>query len=111
VVDSLTSEPIPFANVIVVGASQTINTDMDGNFELELSGNAQLKITSIVYKTYVFTITPQPKGREMPLVIHKTIKLDGAMILGEMIIIEKTEKQTNTIKNPTEAETKFLLNR
>jgi hypothetical protein len=111
VVDSLTNEPVPFANVFVVDRNQNVNTDIDGKFELEVTGHARLKIISIGYETYSFTIPQQPENKEMPAIVSKTIKLNGAIILGEMIIIEKNEKQINTIKNPTEAETKFLLNR
>lgn len=57
VVDHLTKEPIPGANVILIGSKYGASTDLDGNFVISSIdiGTYQIKISSVGYSTIVKT--------------------------------------------------------
>ena len=50
VTDSKTGEGLPGVNVLVVGTSDGVTTDFDGNYKLSVSGEASLKFSYIGYK-------------------------------------------------------------
>lgn len=55
--DSKTNEPVPGANVIVVGTTIGTTTDMDGKYTLTLpSGGKQIKISFVGYKDLVIDV-------------------------------------------------------
>lgn len=59
VTDASTSDPIPFANVILKGIGSGVTTDFDGNFVLILpKGADSIMVTSIGYKPRTKAIIP-----------------------------------------------------
>ncbi len=57
IVDHLTKEPIPGANVILIGTKYGASTDLDGNFVISSIdvGTYQIKVSSVGYATMVKT--------------------------------------------------------
>jgi hypothetical protein len=57
VIDSITEEPIPFANVIVKGTTIGATTDFEGKFSLKYQKEADTILVSVVgYKPYLLTV-------------------------------------------------------
>lgn len=57
VVDAKTNETIPFANIVVQGTNKGTQTDMNGNFYLEIQANQiTLKVSMVGYQSVVRSI-------------------------------------------------------
>ena len=50
-------EPLPFANVVIRGTTIGTNTDMDGNYEIEVPEGAVLEFSYSGYETQTRKIT------------------------------------------------------
>lgn len=72
-------EPIIGANVMVVGASTGVITDLDGNFSLNVPVGAKLQISFIGYKEQV---VPIKKGISLNIVLE-----EDAQMLGEVEVV------------------------
>ncbi len=57
IIDSKTNEAVPFVNIIVLGTKQGIQTDINGNYTMDIQDGQATKIqySSIGYKTEVKT--------------------------------------------------------
>ena len=58
IIDSNTNEPLPGANIVVVGTDKGTSTDFDGNFNLEVpAGNQKIKIVYLGYNPKEIPVT------------------------------------------------------
>ncbi len=76
-VKDATGEPVIGATVTVVGTTNTVATDFDGNFTITAPAGAQLQVSSIGLQTQIVTAAPN-------LVIEL---LDDSEVLKEVVVI------------------------
>ena len=100
--DAATNEPLPFANVIIVGTSQGISTDQQGKFNLKLeTGKYILQCSYVGYKTVNSDI-------EVVKDIHITIEMNSIdMLLQDVTIYanrkgESDQKEISTLSLQSE---------
>lgn len=60
VTDTKTSEPIIGATVMQAGTSNGVISDIDGNYTITVSAGAELQVSYIGYKPYVFKVGNKP---------------------------------------------------
>ena len=97
-------EPIIGANVVVKGTTNGTITDIDGNFSLEVSGNAQLAISYIGYAAQEVAVNNQT---------NLTIRLaEDSEALDEVVVVGfATQKKVNLTGSVGVADTKALQER
>ncbi|MCS3207344.1 carboxypeptidase-like regulatory domain-containing protein [Bacteroides stercoris] len=74
-----TGEPIIGANVLEVGTTNGVITDIDGNFKLSVQPNAKIQVSFIGYITQTVTVGSQKN-------IKVTLKED-AQALDEVVVV------------------------
>lgn len=74
-----TGEPIIGANVLEVGTTNGVITDIDGNFKLSVQPNAKIQVSFIGYITQTVTVGSQSN-------IKVTLKED-AQALDEVVVV------------------------
>ena len=80
VLDAETLEPLPFANVVVVGTANGTVTDLDGRFTLNLDKNAvTLEVSFLGYETKKETVKASDKNIRI-LLSNSTVKLEELVI-------------------------------
>jgi len=96
VVEAKTNEPLPGADVIVVGTTKGMATDFDGNFVLEVPVGAQkIKITFVGYDAKVINVNVangQTKDLGVIALTPNAASLDEIVIVGVADIAK--ERQT-----------------
>ena len=106
VVDAFNNDPLPFANIVLVGTSRGTATDLNGNFKLKNipAGNYKVEVSYLGYKKI---------QNEITITANKTLKINFKLkaltIEGnEVVITAQAEGQmdaineqlnSNTIKN------------
>ena len=88
IIDS-TGDPVIGANVLEVGTTNGVITDIDGNFRLMVQPNAKLKISFIGYITQVITVGNQNN-------IKVTLK-DDAQALDEVVVVGYGSMKKNDV--------------
>ena len=88
IIDS-TGEPVIGANVLEVGTTNGVITDIDGNFRLMVQPNAKLQISFIGYITQVITVGNQNN-------IKVTLK-DDAQALDEVVVVGYGSMKKNDV--------------
>lgn len=91
IIDSKTNEAIPFVNIIVLGTKQGIQTDINGNYTMDIQDGQATKIqySSIGYKTEVKTFKKE---------ISQTISIKlipQSQNLSEVTVKAKKDKYRN----------------
>ncbi len=85
VVEAKTNEPLPGADVVVVGTTTGVATDFDGNFVLEVPAGAQkVKISFVGYEPVVIAVNVS-NGQTKDL--GKITLAPSASSLGEIVIV------------------------
>ena len=85
VVEAKTNEPLPGADVVVVGTTTGVATDFDGNFVLEVPAGAQkVKISFVGYEPVVIAVNVS-NGQTKDL--GKISLAPSASSLGEIVIV------------------------
>ncbi len=79
IVDGL-GEPVIGANVLEVGTSNGVVTDVDGNFRLTVKDNAQLRVSYVGFNTQVVKVGNQSKIKVYLKEDDKT--LDEVVVIG-----------------------------
>lgn len=100
--DAKTSEPVPGANVVVVGTTIGVVTDMDGKFTLNLpNGNSQIRITFVGYKDQVLNVAP---GGTYDISLEP-----GDVMLQEIVVVGYgTQRKVNLTGAVATVDTKVL---
>ena len=75
--------PLPFVNVVIEGTAIGTNTDVDGNFEIEVPEHAVLEFSSIGYMNKSITATNKTSN-----VLNVTLLDDEESLMGEIIIVK-----------------------
>lgn len=88
IIDS-TGDPVIGANVLEVGTTNGVITDIDGNFRLMVQPNAKLQISFIGYITQVITVGNQNN-------IKVTLK-DDAQALDEVVVVGYGSMKKNDV--------------
>ncbi len=82
-------DPVLGANVVIVGTTTGVTTDIDGNFSLSgVPENAQLKVTFIGYASQIVSVAGQSK-------ISVTIKEDVAQLEDVVVVGYGSMKKTD----------------
>lgn len=102
VVDADNNEPMIGATVMVVGGSQGVVTDIDGNFTLNVAANATISITYLGYKEIKKKITLRNSSdRSINLGIialqADAFALDDVTITSSIAVARKTPVAVSTI--------------
>lgn len=79
VVKDVNGDPVIGANVMVVGTTTGMITDLDGNFSLDAPVGSKIKISFIGYKDQVITVK---KGISLNIVLE-----DDSQMLGEVQVV------------------------
>ncbi|NUN08270.1 MAG: carboxypeptidase-like regulatory domain-containing protein [Ignavibacteriaceae bacterium] len=117
--DSITGEPLPFANVMIRGTSIGSVTDMSGNFSMSLTrGKGVLLISMVGYNTYKFTYDEKLKDTTLTVLLQSAVyELPPVTITGEdpgvavmRGVIERKIKQKERLSTYTyDLYTKFIV--
>ncbi|MCQ2188850.1 MAG: TonB-dependent receptor [Paludibacteraceae bacterium] len=95
-------EPLPFANVIVKGTTSGTNTDMDGNYELEVPDGATLEFSYSGYETKSVKITAKTGST-----LNVTLKEE---MLEELVVtgygVQKKSDVTGSVSSLNESKLK-----
>ena len=75
--------PLPFVNVVIEGTAIGTNTDVDGNFEIEVPEHAVLEFSSIGYMNKSITATNKTSN-----VLNVTLLDDEESLMGDIIIVK-----------------------
>ena len=75
--------PLPFVNVVIEGTAIGTNTDMDGNFEIEVPEHAVLEFSSIGYMNKSIKATNKTSN-----VLNVTLLDDEESLMGDIIIVK-----------------------
>lgn len=125
VVDVNTKIPISSALVIQVGTSNKVMTNDFGEFEITISGNPILSVHKIGYNPYSITLTNEMISKKEPLEIFLQLFITLDIIIsptpvptignvkivkGNLTSREVLTDNNITIKNPSEAQLKLILN-
>lgn len=87
--DAKTSEPIPGANVVVVGTTIGVVTDLDGKFTLSLpAGAKQIRISFVGYKELTVDVVPGGTYRV-------SIETDDVLLNEIVVVGYGTQKKVN----------------
>jgi TonB-linked SusC/RagA family outer membrane protein len=74
------NQPLPGANVLILGTTKAISTDLDGNFSLEVTGSETLQITYIGQQTVVVILKGE---RELSITMKDaSTELDEVVVVG-----------------------------
>jgi len=85
VVEAKTNEPLPGADVIVVGTTKGVATDFDGNFVLEVpAGNQKIKISFVGYDSKTIAVVVK-EGQTTDM--GKIVLSPNASSLDEVVIV------------------------
>ncbi len=88
--DSVTKEPVPFANVTLLKKDRGVSCDVEGRFEFDLNDeNDDLLISSVGYENKV--IRPQSYKGELHIAL-----VQKALVLNEVVIDYKKKKYSGT---------------
>lgn len=88
--DSITGEPLPFVNLVVVGTQKGTSTDLSGNFTLTVPADAQkLKVSFIGYRTKELVVTPLLKVMR--------IRLGQAAVVKQEIVVNSKANPAHRI--------------
>lgn len=99
-----TGEPIIGATVLQKNGKATAVTDLDGNFTINVDGNATLQISYIGYKTQEIAV----KGREQ---LHITMEEDS-QVLQELVVVGYGSQKKETLTGAvTVVDSKMLDNK
>jgi len=91
----MSSDPLPFANVIIKGTTIGATTDFDGNYTLSVPAGEQTIVFSFVgYQTIEKTVT---------VVAGKTITINEAMGANEGVMMDVIEIKATTSKESASA--------
>ena len=75
--------PLPFVNVVIEGTAIGTNTDVDGNFEIEVPEHAVLEFSSIGYMNKSIKAT-----NKTSTVLNVTLLDDEESLMGDIIIVK-----------------------
>ena len=75
--------PLPFVNVVIEGTAIGTNTDVDGNFEIEVPEHAVLEFSSIGYMNKSIKSTNKTSN-----VLNVTLLDDEESLMGDIIIVK-----------------------
>ena len=75
--------PLPFVNVVIEGTAIGTNTDVDGNFEIEVPEHAVLEFSSIGYMNKSIKATNKTSN-----VLNVTLLDDEESLMGDIIIVK-----------------------
>lgn len=98
VIDQQSKKPIPYANVIVKGTQNGVQTDVEGNFSLTYFKTNPKRDTLVVYSLGF-------RYKEIPATTKKPILLalkEERLIMGDVKVIEPKEEK-NRIKENTKS--------
>lgn len=84
-----TGEPVIGANVLEVGTTNGVITDIDGNFRLAVHPNAKLQISFIGYITQIITVGNQNS--------FKVTLKDDAQALDEVVVVGYGSMKKNDV--------------
>ena len=83
VVKDKEESPLPFVNVVIEGTAIGTNTDMDGNYEIEVPEHAVLEFSSIGYMNKSIKVTEKTST-----VLNVTLLDDEEFLMGQIIIVK-----------------------
>ncbi len=95
-------EPLPFANVVVKGTTIGTNTDMDGNYEIEVPEGAVLEFSYSGYETQTRKITAKT-GSVLNVVLSEEM-LEELVVTGYGV--QKKSDVTGSVSSLSEAKLK-----
>ena len=75
--------PLPFVNVVIEGTAIGTNTDMDGNYEIDVPENAVLEFSYLGYMDKSIKVT-----EKTPTELNVTL-LEDEFMMGEIVIVKK----------------------
>ncbi len=98
VVEANTNEPLPGADVVVVGTTKGVATDFDGNFALQVpAGNQKIKITFVGYDATTINVNVE-NGKTIDLgkisLKPNAASLDEVVIVGTGVIDLAKDRKT-----------------
>ena len=95
VLDAKTQEPIIGAGIIVVGSTNGVITDLDGNFQIKAALNSELKVSYVSYHTETVKIT---SGEPLTIYLtEQTQELDEVVVIG--YAVQKRSDVTGAISS------------
>ncbi len=101
VINAETNEPIPFANVLVVGTTLGTTTDVDGNFELKnlTPGFTNLSVSFLGFKTLLFrdVQVTNAKAAYVQIAIEPAAKEVGEVVI-QASPFNKTEESPISLR-------------
>ena len=84
VVKDEVNTPLPFANVVIKGTSIGTNTDMDGNYEIEVPKNAVLEFSSSGYMDKSIKVT-----KKTPTELNVFLEVE---FMGDIVVVERMNR-------------------
>ena len=76
--------PLPFVNVVIKGTSIGTNTDMDGNYEIEVPKNAVLEFSSSGYMDKSIKVT-----KKTPTELNVFLEVE---FMGDIVVVERMNR-------------------
>jgi hypothetical protein len=102
VVDRVTGEVLPFANVLISGTSQSVGANADGKFSIpSLNDTTSLKVFYLGYRPEIIHLEDFPGGKITVAMASQAEELEEVVVLGDQSgILELSDGLSQISFNP-----------